>query len=355
MARKKQTSLKKSAGQRHVKKDTAVKRGPRNAGRRSLQASKRKAARTVQKTVQRRLTPAERGELKSALAIVRKHVKGYDTADGWTVANLSLLSTRRLATLKKKAREIRAVLNAPHDLVKVPVNREGKPNRKARRELYKFTHQKIRGAKHFIVHKPADNFSVRLDRGRIRISGTFAGKVSGKQRRQVVTETQFFLFDHTPDDEQNALRMLRDMLPEMPEGFYVVLTGQHGDTGEPVEKGQLLKRLQTYIHAYQTDSVAIYDREGKFVGRRETDTGFLQAITGFRHLSTSVEGLELQMQVRDARRRRQEDFNERLRKERLTPFERQQARDEARREGFRLKRKRAAKKSARTRKAKSKK
>lgn len=316
--------------------------------------SERRISGAIRKTRSPALT-IDRGEFKSLLAFARKHLKGYEVSDGWSLRTLGegRISARRIGTLKKRVRELRVLLAQPHDLIQVPTVK-GKQNRKVRRELYKFTHQKIRGAKHFIVHKPANNFRVDLHLGRLRIRGEFAGTVQGKRRRKVITDTAFYLFAHAPDDEQDALDMLDDMLPDMPAGFYVVLTGQHGDTGEPVERGQLRTRLRTYIHSYQTDSVAVYDRQGNFTGRKETDTGFVQAVTGFRHLSTTVEGMELQMQARDSRRQAAEDFNEKLKKERLTSWERQEARDEERRQAELVTRKRAAQKAVATKARKMK-
>lgn len=314
----------------------------------------RKSLPSIRKSVQPKprvvTSSLDRGEFKSLLAIARQHLTGYSAADGFSLRALEQgkISATRIGTLRARVRQLRVLLAQPHDLIAVPTVK-GKPNRKVRHELYKFTHQKIRNAKHFIVHKPASNFSVQLGSdSRVGIRGKFEGKVRGKRLKRVITDTAFYLFDHMAEDERDAISMLEHMLPDMPEGFYVVLTGQHGDTGEPVERGQLLTRLRTYIHSYQTDSVAVYDRQGNFTGRKETDTGFLQAITGFRHLSTTVAGMELQMQARDSRRRATEDFNAKLKKERLTPWERRQAQDEERRQAKLVPRKRAVKKAVAT-------
>lgn len=342
MAMKKRAS-KKPVGRSHAKKKA------RSTPHQAKRISDRKSSRSSRPSVSRSrirpvkvLTADQRASLKSALQLVRKHVKGYETSDGWKVKDFTRITPQRRATVLKKARELRVLLAQPHDVVRARSRRD-------RHELYKFTHQKIRKAKHFIVHKPADNFSVRLVRGRVSVRGTFSGRVSGKRRRKVVTESAFYLFPHTAHDEREAADMLEDMLDSMPEGFYVMLTGAHGDTGEPVERGQLLARLRDYINRYQSDSIAVYDRQGNFVQRRETDTGFVQAITGFRYLATSIEGMELQMQARDARRRRGEEFNARLKREQTTARERQRRQSAETEEQKRLKRKRAAKKAAQTR------
>lgn len=312
-----------------------------------------------QKALQQRvfsISTEEKGTLKSALSIVRQHVKGYELRDGWAVKNFDRITPQRRATLLKKAASLKVLLRQPHDLVKAPINRAtGKSNVKARHELYRFTSQKIRGAKHFIVHKPDHNFSVSFVRGRVRVRGKFSGKVRGKRRSKVITESAFYLFPRTAHDLSDAEDMLDDLLEDMPEGYYVMLTGMHGDTGEPVDRDSLRARLRDYVNRYQTDSVAIYDRMGNFVQRRETDTGFLQAITGFRFLSTSVDGRDLQMAARDARRASGARENERVRKERMSTRERHEYDKPEKARARKLARRQRALKGWKTRKARAKK
>jgi len=314
---------------------------------RDRRSTPKKKQRSIPSPV-RKLDKDARTRLKHALDLVRRHIKGYSTQDGWNMRALGGISKSRRGTLLKKAATLKTLLRQPHALVKAPT-------RKARKNLYQFTRQKLRKAKHFIVHKPADNFDVHLRDGRVVIRGTFEGKVRGKRRSKVITETAFYLFPHTARDPDDAERMLRDMLDEMPEGFYVVLTGMHGDTGTPVEKGALLARLRDYINRYQEDSVAIYDRAGNFVERRTQDSGFLQAITGFRFLSTSVDGMELQMQARDIRRQRGEIFNQQRRLELMTEKERVAYEAPRKAAAQRQAKRKTGQKAAATRRAKAKK
>jgi hypothetical protein len=148
--------------------------------------------------------------------------------------------------------------------------------------------------------------------------------------------------------------MLRDLLPDMPEGYYVMLTGAHGDTGEPVDKGQLLNRLQSYIQSYQFAFTNIYDRDNKLVGRKETDSQFAQAIAGFRLLSTTVDGMELQMQARDIRRQRTAELNERRRKEQMSKKELAEYEAPRKAEAQRQAKRKAAKKGVATRRRQAK-
>lgn len=350
MASKKRTR-KGSAGRTRAKKDTRKRLSHTSLRDRSTKRPRKTHRPQVRKLS---LSKGERADIRNALQLVRKHVTGYEP-DQFSMKQLDAgeISPRRIGTLKKRARDLRALLNSPHDLVKVPT-RDGKPDRKVRHELFKFTHQKIRGAKHFIVHKPADNFTVSVVRRRVAIRGAFQGSVRGKRARKVVTETAFFLFEHTPYDEDDAVDMLNDMYDDMPEGFYVVLTGMHGDTGEPVEKSKLEDRLRDYSQRYQTDSVAVYDRSGNFVERRETDTGFIQAVTGFRYLSSTVDGMEIQMASRDARRRLGETANRKKRRAQETAAEKRTRESSENEKQKKAKRKRAAKKAAITRRRRKK-
>lgn len=187
------------------------------------------------------------------------------------------------------------------------------------------------------------------------IRGKFEGKVKGKRRAKVITESAFYLFPRTAQDAADAEQMLRDMLDEMPEGYYVVLTGMHGDTGEPTDKGSLIARLRDYINRYQTDSVAVYDRSGNFVERKEVDQGFLQAITGFRFLATEVDGMRLQMQARDRRRQDGEDYNKKRRLELMTEKERAAYEAPRKKEALRQAKRKAGRKAAATRRTAAKK
>jgi hypothetical protein len=294
------------------------------------------------------LSRDERTRLKHALELVRKHVKGYSAKEGYSARQLGRLSKQRRATVLKKAATLKELLRQPHELVKAPTA-------KARKNLYQFTRQKLRKAKHFIVHKPADNFRVNLRDGRVVVRGHFEGKVRGKRRRKIVTESAFYLFPKAVKHPDDAERMLQDMLPDMPEGHYVMLTGAHGDTGEPADRDALLKKLRGYINQYQFATTHIYDARGNSLGMRDIDQKFAQAIVGFRLLSTTLDGTQVQMQARDIRRRRQQEWNERQRLEQMSKKERAEYEAPSKAEEKRQAKRKAAQKGAATRRAKAKK
>lgn len=244
--------------------------------------------------------PITKGDLKSALGLVRKHVNGFTADDGYDLRGK--LDARRVQKVLTMAGKLRELLASPHDLVRVPTRtriktetrKKGRktikvrkkvrvPDVKAKKSLTQFTQQRIRNAKHFIVHKPADNFKVGLDRGNVFIQGNFG--------RRVVTRSSFYLFPRRPRYPNELVAMSRRMLKSMPDGFYVMLTAAHGDTGEPFDKGQLINRLNDYLMAYEVDEHGL-------------PTGFSEALIGFRFMSTTLDGAITQRSQISARRER---------------------------------------------------
>lgn len=120
------------------------------------------------------------------------------------------------------------------------------------------------------------------------VRGAFPGRVA--------TESRYFLFSRRPKHPDDVGRMLKSMLSKMPEGFYTILTGLLGDTGEPVEKGALLARLREYMNTYGTKASG------------ET-TGFTESIVGFRFMSSKLRGAEVERAHVDMRRDAQRELN----------------------------------------------
>lgn len=236
----------------------------------------------VRLRVPARLTPADAQKLKSALKTVRKHVHGYDTRDGYRVSDLTRLPAKTRKRLLKRAQTLKELEATPHDLVQARTP-------KARRSLLQFTRQRIRGAKHFIVHKPWDNYRVSIRDGHVSVRGAFPGRVA--------TESRYFLFPKRPKTPDEVKEFAANLLKEMPNGFYVILTGLLGDTGEPVEKGMLLKRLGEYLSQYS------------YKGQTDVSTGFAEAVIGFRFMSSRLAGVDIEMGTKDSRRQSQREYN----------------------------------------------
>lgn len=224
---------------------------------------------------------------QEAIKVIQRHIRGYDARDGYTTKNVAKFSATKKRRLIARARKLKEVLATPHETIKPR-------SRKERRQLVAFTRQRIPRAKHFIVHKPSDAHSIRFRRGRLSIRGKFPGRVD--------TESRYFLLPKRPKTPEDVERMVKAMLPEMPEGFYVILTGMLGDTGEPVEKKLLLRRLQEWMNTYGSTS-------------RGDSTGFTEAIIGVRFMSSKLRGVEIEKGHIDRRRERQRTFNQAKRRE----------------------------------------
>lgn len=224
------------------------------------------------------------------------------------------MSASKKRALINRARKFEQLLSSPYTII-APVTT------KARRSLYKFTHQRIPRAKHFIVHVPSKNHRARIVKGNLSIRGTFTGGVS--------TETRYFLFPRAPRSMDHIVEMTELMLPEMPEGFYSILTGLLGDTGEPAQKGTLVTRIRDYWYGYGEKGM-------QFVG--------------YRFMSSRLEGAEVQRgRFVDQRRERQREINRQRQEGWLTPGEKQERGERAKKLQQKLKRSKAAKKAARTR------
>lgn len=258
-------------------------------GKRALTRApaKRRVARPSPKRY--KINAQTRVKLREAIELLRKHVHGYTSADGYSLSALDQLHSKKRRALLKRAAKLKELTAVPHDIIKAHT-------RKERKNLNLFTKQRIRRAKHYIVHKPADNFTVRLHQGNIEIEGRFAGRV--------ITRSEFYLFPRRPKYPKELVAMARALLKGMRPGFYIVLTAAHGDTGEPFERDQLINRLNEYLAAYEVDV-------------HGNPTGFSEALVGFRWMSTTLKGAIVQRRHIDARRERQKEFNKKKHQENL--------------------------------------
>lgn len=284
MARKKKKGSSQAAtkAKRHVRMAPSVKRASPSPKRHKLPLK-------------------TRVKLREALVLLRQHIHGYSASDDYSLSQLDQFDSKKRRRILRRAAKLKELTAVPHDTIKART-------RKERKNLHLFTKQRIRNAKHYIVHKPANNFKVRLHHGNIEIDGRFAGSV--------ITRSAFYLFPRRPKYPKELVEMARRLLRDMRPGFYTVLTAAHGDTGEPFERDQLINRLNEYLAAYEVDA------EGN-------PTGFSEALVGFRWMSTTLKGAVVQRRTIDARRQRQKTYNEKQRKKALQQEREKIARCEA--------------------------
>lgn len=213
---------------------------------------------------------------REAIRLLRRHFEGYDTAEGYSLdlRKIERLSRSQRRGLRKKAARVAAMLAAPHAIVPAKSAQSAKA-------LRKFTGQRMRGMRHFIVHTPTPESRVRVKKGQVQLTTPYPGEAE-------VREEYYFWPRRatTPDD---MIAMLEGMLPAMPRsGLYVMQTRMHGDTGTRVDWGQLMKRLREYLMAY--------DRE-KYGANR-----FMNQVLGFRWEESRLHGRVVKQERDDLRR-----------------------------------------------------
>jgi len=260
--------------------------------------SKRDAARVARAYKDRQL-----------IANLRKHFTGYDAGDGYSLTPKKIMelpySKRR--GLRRKAEKLQALLSKPFIDFVTPADDI------ARKALRKFTGERMRGMKHFIVAKPSAESQVRVIEGNVQLRTQFPGEVSFTER--------FYMFAKVPRGHTHMLKMFDRMYPKMPKGMYVLQTDTYGDTGNMVEREQLRDELLKILEAYD---------KAKYGEHR-----FMYRIAGFRWLSTAIAG-RAQLDRRDDARAGQREWN-RKQRERLQQEIRDKTRCEVLRDGKRCK------------------
>jgi hypothetical protein len=223
---------------------------------------------------------------REALKDLRKHFTGYDTKDGFslTPAKIYDLPYSKKRALRRKHEKLKELLNKPFvDFVKPadPI---------ARKALRKFTGERMRGMKHFIVAKPSAASQVRVVEGNVQLRTQFPGEVAFTER--------FFMFPKTPRSHHHMLQMFDKMVKRMPTGTYVLQTDTYGDTGSLIDREQLRSELQRMIEAYD---------KAKYGEHR-----FMYRIAGFRWFATYRQGRQ-QLNQRDDVRAGQREWNRKQR------------------------------------------
>jgi len=226
---------------------------------------------------------------RESIKDLRKHFTGYDAKDGisLTPAKIADLPYWKRRSIRKKHDKLQALLTKPFvDFVK-PADDI------SRKALRKFTGERMRGMKHFIVQKPSAESTVRVIEGNVQLRTQFPGEVAFTER--------FYMFPKIPRSINHMLQMFQKMYKTMPEGDYVLQTDTYGDTGGIIDRGQLRDELQKMLEAYD---------KAKYGEHR-----FMYRIAGFRWLSTRKAGRE-QLNRRDDARAGQREWN-RQQRERL--------------------------------------
>lgn len=229
---------------------------------------------------------------RQIVADLRKHFTGYDKKDGYTLtpAKLYQIPYSQKRAMRAKNAKLQTLLAKPFVDFVTPLDDI------SRKALRRFTGERMRGLKHFIVQKPSAESTVRVVDGNVQLRTQFPGEVAFTER--------FYMFPRTPRGHAHMLKMFDRMYSKMPKGMYVLQTDTYGDTGGLVEREQLRDELLKMLEAY--------DR-AKYGEHR-----FMYRIAGFRWLATYRQG-RLQLNRRDDVRAGQREWNrqqrEKLRQE----------------------------------------
>ena len=222
---------------------------------------------------------------RDALKVLREHFRGYETRDGFDLRKIDQLTYSQRRGIRKKFAKVRKLLDHPFvETVKPRTRGEAKA-------LRQFTHERMRNMKHFIVQKPTAESRVELVDEQLQLRTKFPGEAEFTER--------YFLFPKRARGPTHMLRMLEELLPDMPPGLYRMQTDTYGDTGDIVDRDQLRNELNRVLSAY--------DR-AKYGEHR-----FLYRITGFRWMSTTLKGAVVEKRATDEARRGQRDFNRKRR------------------------------------------
>lgn len=231
---------------------------------------------------------------REAIRILRQHFTGYEASDGYSldVRKIADLPRHLRRSLRAKYKKVSPLLSQSFDLVKPKTPAE-------RKALRAFTHSRFRGMKHFIVKTPSAGSYVKMRAG--AEPGTAFVELHTRMPMGVEVTEAYFLFSRRAKGPGDMATMLRKMLPRMPEGQYVLQTDTYGDTGSIVDKGKLMTRLHQYLSDYD---------QPKYGEHR-----FMNRVTGFRWLSTTVRGAEVQQGERDTIRARAREWNRKRREQ----------------------------------------
>jgi hypothetical protein len=223
---------------------------------------------------------------RQMVADLRKHFTGYEPAAGYTLtpAKLYKIPYGKKRALRAKHAKLQELLKKPFVDFVTPADPI------ARKALRKFTGEKMRNMKHFIVAKPSAESTVRVVEGNVQLRTQFPGDVAFTER--------FYMFPKVPRSHNHIMKMFDKMYPKMPAGMYVLQTDTYGDTGGLVDRGQLRDELQKMIEAY--------DRT-KYGEHR-----FMYRIAGFRWFATYRQG-RIQLDKRDDARAGQREWNRKQR------------------------------------------
>lgn len=224
--------------------------------------------------------------LKESILLARKFGKGFEARDGYSLKRSEIvrMPAARLEKLRRVSKVIRQAMGSPY-LAYSPSSKQ------SRAAIARHAGQLFKGQKRFFVHTDFPEKSrVRVIDGRVEISRKINEKIT-------IFDRYFYL--HKPRTWDDIISQIEDMLPEMPDGFYNIISSKYGQIGMHMHKKYILGELQRRW--------ADYDRSAP---------GFAGAILGLKWVGDSEQARREYNERPTARQLWRERENERLRLER---------------------------------------
>lgn len=230
---------------------------------------------------------SDREYLKESVKLLRRFTTGFEAKDGYALRDTAWLTGPKLAKVKKLAAQIREEQASDH------IEKLGRT--KAQRDaLSRYTGQTgIKNRKRFIVH------TAHPETTKVKIVKRKGAKSSVVETEESVpggkVHQRFFHFsDYSkkpPVTFKGISALTKRMVKDMPDGYYVIMTSNHGAIGVPIERNRILHVLQENYHSYD-----ILDKFNK------DDRGLAEVVLGFKFTSFTVEGANREYTTRLTRR-----------------------------------------------------
>lgn len=266
--------------------------------------------------------------LAESIKLLRKYAHGFEAGSGFDLRDVANIRGPRLARLRKFAGIIRQELAQPHVTKVVRTPRE-------RRAIQSHTGQRdIPGRFRYIVYtdhpketevhivtprkrKPAKKKKAKAAKRERRTiefedetpeipedEQDYTGPALRKPRVEVamklpggITREEFFYcedyLDEPPETFKDVKRALKKMLKDMPKGYYVLVTSNHGNIGVPAQRGNLLRMIDSDYMAYDKVPQGASSKDNR---------GLATVIVGFKLVSFTKEGADREYKERLTRR-----------------------------------------------------
>jgi len=254
----------------------------------------------------------EKAYLHDSIQLLRKFAHGFEARDGYALRETAKLSGARLKKVRKLAAIIRQEQAQPH-VEKVVRSRKqrkaleaytGQRDLEERKRFIVFTEQPAKTTVHVVTPKKTKQKRPRKPRVELAI------EVPGGIAREEFFLVEDYLGGETPETFKDIKKALKKMLPDMPKGYYVLVTSNHGNIGVPTQRGTLLDMIEAdYIH---------YDKVPGVTSRKD-DRGLAGVVVGFKLVSFTKDGAN-------------REYNERLSRRQMLERERRTQRQRAQRE-----------------------